>query len=92
MRVSGATLVMMFQETNMLISHRAQTLMSPCCGQLHIVIAGVSTNLAQSEQTVGYVSKTTPTAGHNFPPTTALVSTASLCPASTRELQKTMAE
>lgn len=43
-----------------------------------IVIVGVATVLAQSEQTVGYVSKTTPTVSHNFPPTTVPVPQSSL--------------
>lgn len=43
-----------------------------------IVIVFVVPILAQSEQTVGYVSKATPTVSHNFPPTATPVPQSSL--------------
>lgn len=43
-----------------------------------IVIVAVATILAQSEEADGYVSKATPTVGHNFPPTAAPVPLSSL--------------
>lgn len=49
------------------------SLATPWCGLSNIVIVGEAIILAQSKQTVGYVSKATPTVSHKFSSTVAPV-------------------